>query len=896
MKNRMGHCFAGICFCLLIQAVAWVPCGFAAGTTLLNIREGLHADYSRLVLDCEGDLPDAVGPVQGSSFSLRYATLKVEADLGKISRGLHGNVRQIDLQSAKSGSDIRLLLATPGARVKSFVMRSETSTRQRYRLVIDVYPQSDAKRTEKKKIAAAPAMSVITQQPAPAKQPGSAAASRSTSEQLTASSAAAPPEAGASGRPVETTTDQKHLAAKDSQWDYTGEASLTLQAADGEDQSPKFEEYGDRSQPVAGDISIKANKDRQVYVNGTAAGIGQDDATADFGVGRYGRYDLELSYDRIIHRYAYNAQTLYSGIGSGTITLDDTLQTNVQNAATQVDVANLLGNAMSGAATGDPDVLREQFKLGTKVVAFHPFTLKFEVGHETRQGTRPFAGAFNSLQMVEIFEPIDYETTDMKISGEYAARGFLMNAAYHYSQFANNIDTLTFDNPLRATDAAFNPSTGRIDLAPDNQYHNLAFTGAVTKLPGNSQIIANAAFSLMLQDDTLVPFTTNSAIAAPALPVDSADAKVNTALYHLRLTSRPWSSMRIKAHLRYYDYDNRTKRIDFTNGYVETDEFLTGTAITNLPTSYTKTRAGLDLGFDLPARTTFGLGYTFERTDRENREVDQQDDNVLKASLDNNRLDWLNLRATYERTDRKIGTYNFDVYLKSGDDLNQLPQMRKYDQADLTRDRYQVQATVYPIQALALTGALTYGRDDFKDSPYGLLEDNHLIASFDTDYAINESTSLNMFYTFETYDNKQRGSDAGADWTAAGEDQVNTLGGGVTLTLIPKRLDFGLTYSYSEADGDISFTSSSGSFADFKAVDDAKTHALNTKLKYHFSDKLSLSLGYLWEKFDYEDYNTSGFSTVPTDTGGNYQGALLSGTLPRDYDVQIVYTQLTFRY
>ena len=305
----------------------------------------------------------------------------------------------------------------------------------------------------------------------------------------------------------------------------------------------------------------------------------------------------------------------------------------------------------------------------------------------------------------------------------------------------------------------------------------------------------------------------------------SADAKVNTTLYQLRLTSRPWSSMRIKAHLRYCDYDNRTKRIDFTNGYVETDEFLTGTAITNLPTSYTKTRAGLDLGFDLPARTAFGIGYTFERTERENREVDQQDDNVYRASLDNKSLDWLVLRASYERTDRKIGTYNFDVYLRSGDDLNDLPQMRKYDQADLTRDRYQVQATVYPTQALALTGALTFGRDDFKDSPYGLLEDNHLIASFDTDYAVNERTSLNMFYAFETYNNKQRGSDAGADWTATGEDQVNTLGGGVTLKLIPKRLDFDLTYSYSKADGDITFTSSSGSFADFKAVDDAQTHA-----------------------------------------------------------------------
>jgi hypothetical protein len=35
---------------------------------------------------------------------------------------------------------------------------------------------------------------------------------------------------------------------------------------------------------------------------------------------------------------------------------------------------------------------------------------------------------------------------------------------------------------------------------------------------------------------------------------------------------------------------------------------------------------------------------------------------------------------------------------------------------------------------------------------------------------------------------------------------------------------------------------------------------------------------------------------VPTDAGGNYQDALLSGTLPQDYDAHVVYTQLTFRY
>jgi MtrB/PioB family decaheme-associated outer membrane protein len=440
------------------------------------------------------------------------------------------------------------------------------------------------------------------------------------------------------------------------------------------------------------------------------------------------------------------------------------------------------------------------------------------------------------------------------------------------------------------------PSTGQIDLAPDNQYHNLSLTGAWTRLPGDSQIAANIALGWMLQDEDLVPFTTNTAISAPALTVKSADAKVNTSLCYLRLTSHPLPYMHVKANLRYYDYDNRTGRIDFTGGYVDTDASVISTPITNLPTSYTKTRAGLDLDFDVLTRTRLGVGYQFERTDRENREVDQQDDNTIKTFLDTRPFDWGNLRATYQRTDRQIGDYNADVYLLSGSDIGELPQMRKYDQADMVRDRYSVSATVYPLAAWTLTGTFTYGKDDFEDSPYGLLEDDHTITSIDTDYAINDRATVNLFYTYEKYENSQRGNDSGTDWMASGEDLINTVGGGATLALIPRRLDFNLTYSYSEADGDIAFTSPAGSFADFKAVDDAKIHMLNSKLRYHFSKHLALSLGYMWEKFDYKDYNTNGFAYVPTDAAGNYQGALLAGTLPKDYDAQIVYTQLTLRF
>ena len=188
----------------------------------------------------------------------------------------------------------------------------------------------------------------------------------------------------------------------------------------------------------------------------------------------------------------------------------------------------------------------------------------------------------------------------------------------------------------------------------------------------------------------------------------------------------------------------------------------------------------------------------------------------------------------------------------------------------------------------------------FHDSPYGLIEDNRYVFSFDSDYALDERLTLNLFYTHEIYENEQRGRENGGatdfDWNADGKDLVDTVGGGFRLALIPEHLDLDLVYAYIDVDGNLEFSSPSGSFTDFSAVDDTKTHMLNTKLTYHNTLGFDVSVGYLWEKFDYADFAADGFTSVPTDTAGNYQGSLLAGTLPRGYDAHVIYTKITFHY
>jgi hypothetical protein len=118
---------------------------------------------------------------------------------------------------------------------------------------------------------------------------------------------------------------------------------------------------------------------------------------------------------------------------------------------------------------------------------------------------------------------------------------------------------------------------------------------------------------------------------------------------------------------------------------------------------------------------------------------------------------------------------------------------------------------------------------------------------------------------------------------------VNTIGGELNVALIPGRLDFDLSYSYTDVDGKIDFFTPAVATAEFPIADDTKFHILDAKLRYLVGHGISVTLGYLWEKFDYDDFNTEGFTNTPT-------GAVLMGTLPQDYDATVLYLKSSYRF
>lgn len=708
--------------------------------------------------------------------------------------------------------------------------------------------------------------------------------------------------------------------------EFGGTLGLTLRTIDGENESAKYEEYRDVQEPISGEAFLSFERKENFLVEFEGRDIAEQDQFLGLFGNWYGKLKVNLTYDEIPHRYAYNAETLYRGSGSSRLQVDDAVQADLQ-ATSFEDRATRLQSAFADAAKEDLETFREKAQADIHLVAFHPFTFRMEVGREDRNGTKPFAGALglnNNAGMVELAQPVNYDTTEMKLLGEYAKRPFLLNFSYYLSRFRNQDDALTWDNPFRITDStrgaggADGPSKALTDLAPDNTYHSLSADGVAMDLPFRSQFSASASWGWMKQDDALVPYTTNTAITEGAtvgspfdafdtgnLPDQHPNAQVETSNYNFTFTSKPVNPLRVKAQFKRYEYDNETDEILFP-GYVRVDSIWVDKPVKNVPTSYKKTSAGGEVGIDVLKNARLNLGYTYEKKRRRNREVLRQDDHVLGGSFDVKALDWLDLRLSYHRTDRDINNYNADAPLDAYYEGNlpreeQLPSLRKYDEADMTRDRVQFLATVYPVESLAMSGSYTYGRDDFDDSSFGLLEDEHYIASLDADFAPSERFSVFAFYSRENYKNKQKASLVPFDvsssiWRADNEDVIDTFGGGFKVLLVPRTLDLEVSYSYSKVDGEIALKNQATDPSDFGTVDETTYHVLDSKLNYRFLKNFVLTLGYAWEKFDYDDFNTEGFTNIPVDDTGVYNGALLMGTLPEDYDVNVFYTKLTYRF
>lgn len=323
----------------------------------------------------------------------------------------------------------------------------------------------------------------------------------------------------------------------------------------------RFEEFRDVPEGVVLDFARFAWRGGDIDHSFTAIDAGQNDQRYFLELWKPQTFRFGASYVESQRTYSTGSKTLFSGIGTNNLTIDEGFRQGAENAAgaPNAPFANpaliaYMENALATATEFDLRSHRKDLKGALEFNFARNLTLSITGRNEQRDGTRPLGfgtyirrqalantpgtGAGNfwretvESRGVELIEPLDYDTTEFGATLTWAGFGHTASAGVFASRFRNDNAALYFDNPFEATPGrasatTFDPGAEQepgapngnnnlrglfartsMSLAPNNDYERI-FANASFKLPFNSRLNATVAFGEMTQDDAFLPYAEN---------------------------------------------------------------------------------------------------------------------------------------------------------------------------------------------------------------------------------------------------------------------------------------------------------------------------------------------------------------------------------------------------
>ena len=297
----------------------------------------------------------------------------------------------------------------------------------------------------------------------------------------------------------------------------------------------------------------------------TGQDVGQQDQRYALRWNSPGRFTLHATYTGLGRFYSSGSTTLWSGVGTGALTLSQAYRQAVETtagSATQPFAPAALGTLMQDAIarSGNAFDLRTQRNaaaLGLDVRLSPAFALNVTGRYETRSGTRPLGiGTYIRRQALagtpstgagffwresieprgsEVPEPLDQSVVEAGTALSWAAKGHSAVVGWQGSWFRNDINSLYFDNPFeadtgRASAIVFNPASDQepgapngnnnlrglyarsaIQLAPDNAYQRV-YGNATLRLPARSRFSTALSYARMTQNDPFMPYSENDQV------------------------------------------------------------------------------------------------------------------------------------------------------------------------------------------------------------------------------------------------------------------------------------------------------------------------------------------------------------------------------------------------
>jgi MtrB/PioB family decaheme-associated outer membrane protein len=598
----------------------------------------------------------------------------------------------------------------------------------------------------------------------------------------------------------------------------TGGFSTGFFQLDNSTNSSKLTEYRDlRDDLYVFSWRLGTLQESGLFANLKGTNTGRSDQRFGLSAGKLGLWQLDVAWEEIPHLFSNKAQSVYTERSPGVLEAPQSMVIPFKKLATVSGDApgvvasdNVIG--AYAKAFSRPVPLGIQSRTGTfglRYDGIEKTRFSAQYTRRTRTGTRlgygPIGDRPPRTLNIELAEPVDHRTGDLRLGAAYDGGSYQLRAEYLLSDFANGVDDLLWQNVYvtPAAGATFEnwdrsiSAWGRRPLAPDNRYHNGTLTGGVT-LPRSSRLTASLSYGLMRQDVTLQPYSYHAnALANSTLPRTSAEAEMTTLHFSGEYSIVPAPRLNLRAFFRHFQLENETPESQWQ--YVTQDVSNTNGTVSfknkrvNLAYAWDRQQYGLDTAWRLGFwGSTVGLGMERETIGREYREAGTTE-NIVRLSWKARPAPWLSLRTRYLHGQRDGDAYDGKVTRQSywyapadagtdndnpGFTFSNHPDMRRYDVSDRTRDRLDLTASVTPAAALTFSANFGLKRDDFDadvasiqpladtnlaernaatpGDQLGWLKSEQTHMGGDMFWALNERVSLNAFLGLDRGESGQR--------------------------------------------------------------------------------------------------------------------------------------------
>jgi hypothetical protein len=527
------------------------------------------------------------------------------------------------------------------------------------------------------------------------------------------------------------------------------------------------------------------------------------------------RVKVSFLFDSTPLNYSYDTRTPYN-CTAGNCSLDSALRAQVQAArgagptflnpvspvGVPQTVAQLAGGSIYNSIAKQFNLQSRRDTLAADALFSVTDNLDLRIGVKTyqRTGNQPYGASFAFNNAVELPMVIDNRETEITAGAEWASHQGMFALNFEHSKFDQRIPTLTWDNPLFATDycragiagaapgTCFDPngynsgggsSRGRLAMAPTNSMNTISWLGMV-KLPGHTTANGSFSASLARQNAALIPWTINSSIANSAvyawwpglasLPRDTADMSVNYSTATMNLNSRPIKYVTLTARYRFNSRNDFTPEFDNTqsvrfdaaaeNPYATAPYANIPGAPAGVPIYPTVTTGRINITrntLDLNASFTpipysaIRVGYGVDKWQHTDMSSQGWKDTTARVSFDTVGNRFVTLRALFEHTKRDtIGLNLEDITGSGGQEA-----LRFYLEAARTRDRGTFIAEFTPVSMIGVNFSLSAGKDDYQGADttqqFGLLNNKNTAYTVGVNVVPSEKVNFGADYGRETF-------------------------------------------------------------------------------------------------------------------------------------------------